>query len=132
MQRGYRGVAGTPVKPYVEFSAYVGSDVWLNLTFLDRRKQKAIPVSVNYRIDDLTTDNLILGNTAVTPITSSQMSINIPASINYITNDLGQSSQLNQVTVTAVFIDGSTTQQVFAYELIAIETIGGGTSPTLA
>src|SRR5580693_2417033 len=104
MQRGYRGVAGAPVKPYVEFSVYVGSDVWLNLTFLDRNKQLATPVSVNYRIDDLTTDNLILGNTSVV-VPGPQFSINIPASINYICNDLGQSSQLNQVTVTAVYTD---------------------------
>jgi hypothetical protein len=132
MQRGYRGIAGSPVKPYVEFSVYIGSDVWLNLTFLDRNKNPSVPVSVNYRIDDLTTDDLVLDSTPYTGVLASQISINIPASINTIVSDTGQSSQINQVTVTAVFADGSTTQSVHVYELIAIQTIGGGTSPTLA
>lgn len=130
MQRGYRGVAGAPVKPYVEFALYEGSDTWLNLTFLDRKNNLATPTAASYRIDELTTDNLVLADTILSNL-SSKMTINIPGSINTICTNIGQTSQLNQVTVTAVFTDGSQVQQVFCYEVIAIQTIGGGTSPIL-
>ena len=131
MQRGYAGISGSPVRPYVQFSTNVGSTVYLDLTFLDRKKQLATPTALTYRIDDITTDNVVLADTIVAP-TGPLMTLVIPASINYIQNDLGQSSQLNQVTVTAGYSDGSFVQTVHIYELIAIQTIGGATSPDLA
>lgn len=132
MQRGYRGIAGSPVRPYVEFALYEGSDTWLNLTFLDRNNNLATPIAASYRIDELTTDNLVLGDTLVSGPLSSKLTIHIPGALNQINGDIGQTSQLNQVTVTAKFVDGSQVQQVFAYEVIAIQTIGGGTSPILS
>jgi hypothetical protein len=130
MQRGYRGVAGAPVKPYVEFSIYQGSTCYLNLKFLDSKKNPATPAAVTYRIDELTTDNLVLSDTYAT-VTGSTLQITIPGSLNTINCNVGQSSQINQVTVTALFADGSTTQTVHVYEVIAIQTVGGGTSPIL-
>jgi len=130
MQRGYRGVSGSPVQPYINYTLNSGSDCWLNLQFLDRNNNPATPTAVSYRIDCLTTDYIVLGPTSVTP-TGSTMSINIPAALNIIgggpnSNDIGQTSQLNQVTVTAIYSDGSQRQDVFIYEVIAIQTVGGG------
>lgn len=124
MQRGYSGVAGRPVKPYVEFSIYENSDCWLNLTFLDRQNNLATPVSITYRIDELTTDNLVLATTSIVP-TGPKMSINIPAALNCILTDIGQTSQINQVAVVATFADGSLNQSVHVYEVIAVQTVGG-------
>lgn len=124
MQRGYRGVAGSPVRPYIQFAVNAGSDVWLDLTFLDRFNNLATPTSVSYRIDNLTTDDVVLQDTAASAI-GSTMTIQLPASINIISSDIGQTSQINQVLVTAVFADGSQSKEVFIYELIALQTVGG-------
>ena len=124
-QRGYRGVAGQPVQPYVLYTTNVGSDVWLNLTFVDRFGNPAIPVALTYRIDNLTTDTVVLYTTAIPGPYASQMTINIPAVINQIDNVIGQSSQTNQVSIVATFSDGSQKQDVFIYELIAVQVVGG-------
>lgn len=131
MQRGYRGVAGTPVRPYINYTVNSGSDCWLTLQFLDRFNNPAIPTIVSYRVDCLTTDYVVLTDTFVPgPITTSTVVINFPAIINIIgggpnANDVGQNSQNNQVTVTGVFSDGSQAKEVFLYEVIAIQTVGG-------
>lgn len=126
--RGYRGVAGQPVRPYPLYTTYVNTDIWLNLTFLDRFNNLSTPTTVNYRVDSLTTNYVMLATTSVTP-TGPTMVINIPASINYMYNNVGQSSQTNQVTVTAGFADGSQVQQVFIYELVDIQIADGSSSP---
>jgi hypothetical protein len=53
------------------------------------------------------------------------MSVNIPAVLNVITNDIGQTSQTNQVSVVATFSDGSMKQNVFVYEVIAVQIVNG-------
>jgi hypothetical protein len=124
MQRGYAGIAGRPVRPYPQFVMNAGSDCWLELTFIDTDNNPVIPTSFSYRIDNLTTDTLILQETPVT-VTSSVIDINFPASLNIINNDIGQSSQLNQVKTTTTYPDGSVDVEVFIYELVAIQVVGG-------
>lgn len=127
MQRGYRGIAGQPVRPYPQYSVNYNSDVWLTLTFLDRTSAPVTPTSISYRIDNLSTDGVVLTDTSVTP-TGSTMTINIPAALNIFSTDIGQSSQINQVTVTAVYSGGAQKKEVFIYEVIAIQTVGGAGS----
>lgn len=124
MQRGYAGVAGRPVRSYPTFVINAGSDCWLDLTFLDKTGTLATPTLFSYRIDNLTTDTLIKQDTVVA-VSGSTLSLNIPAATNIIDNDIGQSSQLNQVKTTVTFADGSINTQVFLYEIIAIQVVGG-------
>lgn len=130
-QRGYRGVAGAPVQPYINYTVNAASTVFLNLQFLDRLNNPAIPASVTYRIDCLTTDYVVLETTLVVPSpTSSALMLTIPGPLNTIgggpnSNDIGQNSQNNQVLVTATYGDGSTRTEVFVYEVIALQTVGG-------
>ena len=124
MQRGYRGVAGAPVRPYAQFVVNAGNACWLDLVFLDRFNNLATPTTVSYRIDNLTTDDVVLQDTTASSPASS-MTLTIPASLNTINSDIGQTSQINQVLVTATFADGSQSKEVFIYELIALQTVGG-------
>lgn len=123
MNRGYPYLQGQPNRPYRQFSTDAGSDVWLELQFLDRSNTPATPTAVSYRIDNLTDAQCVLNDTSATP-TGTTMEINIPASVN-VMQRCYQSSQLNQVTVTSTFSDGSIRKRVFIYELIAINTVGG-------
>ena len=93
-------------------------------SFIDVDNAPVVPAAFSYRIDNLTTDTLILQETPVT-VTSSVIDINIPAATNIINNDIGQSSQLNQVTTTTTYPDGSIDKEVFIYELTAIQVVGG-------
>jgi hypothetical protein len=129
-QRGYRGVAGSPIQPWINFTCNQGSDIWLRLTFLSYTNQPIVPVTLTYRIDCLTTDYVVLTTTPYTGSLSSVVILNIPGSLNSIGGgpnafNIGQTSQNNQVTVTATFSDGSTQVGVFVYEVIAIQTVGG-------
>lgn len=122
--RGYPGVAGRPVRPYPSFVINAGSDCWLELTFLDTSDTPVVPSSFSYRIDNLTTNTLILQDTPVT-VTTSPYTLNIPGALNIINTDIGQASQLNQISTTTTYPDGSINRDVFIYEIIAIQTIGG-------
>lgn len=123
MNRGYPYLQGNPVQPYSSFPVLAGSDCWLELQFLDRTQSPATPTSISYRIDDITDNQVVLSDTSVTP-TGSTMELNIPASLNVILQQY-RASQLNQVTVTAVYSDGSQRKKLFLYEVIAICTVGG-------
>jgi hypothetical protein len=124
MQRGYAGVAGRPVRPYPQFVLNAGSDCWLELTFIDTDNNPVIPSAFSYRVDNLTTDTLILAETPVS-VVSTVIDINFPASLNIIDTDIGQSSQLNQVKTTTTYPDGSINTEVFIYEITAIQVVGG-------
>lgn len=125
MQRGQRGLAGQPNKPYAQFDTYAGSDVWLELEFLDRTNTPASPASASYRIDNISNYFQVLGDTPI-PYTPGDTSyeLNIPASLNVLSGNWN-SSQLFQVLVTAIFADGSQVKKPFIYELVAINTTGG-------
>lgn len=49
-----RGLSGQPILPYVDYRSYMGADVFVDLTFLDHTGNPVQPMSVSYRIDDLT------------------------------------------------------------------------------
>ena len=129
--RGYPGVAGRPTRPYPSFTINAGSDCWLELTFIDVSNNPVLPTSFSYRIDNLTTDTVVLQDTPVTVI-STVIDINIPGSLNTISNYLGQASQLNQVSTTTVYPDGSTDVEVFVYEICTVQTVGAASSSTIA
>lgn len=118
MQRGFPGFAGNPVLPYPSFQVNAGQDCWIECTFLNRYRVLEQPITLTYRIDDLTDNQVVLGVTIVAPTGTSQ-EIGIPASLNVMAQQY-RSSQLNQVTVVSTYSDGSTDTQIGVYELIAI------------
>lgn len=118
-----RAIAGQPTTPYRDFEVNAGSDCWLELTFVDRNGALQVPTSVVMRIDDLTNNVQIQANTSLGNL-ASLMEINIPGATNAMTRNWA-GSQVNQIKITAVFADGSTETEVYAYEVIAIATVGG-------
>lgn len=118
-----RSVGGQPTTPYPDFNAKAGTDVWLPLTFIDRNGVPEVPVTLTYRVDDLTNALLVQDTTSVTP-TGSSMELNFPGAMN-ILNYGWRGTQLNQILVTATFADGSVDKEIFILELDAIATVGG-------
>lgn len=125
MNRGTPYLQGQPVRPQPQYSVDAGSDVWLELIFLDRTQTPVTPSTITYRIDDISDNLCVLNTTSVTP-NGSTMEINIPAFLNQISTSFPtRSSQLNQVTVVSTYSDGSQRTKIFTYEVIAICTVGG-------
>lgn len=118
-----RAISGQPTRPYRDSEVNQGSDCWLELTFVDRNGLLQVPTSVTMRIDDLTNNVVVMGNTALGSLASS-MEVNVPGAVNTLSYNW-QGSQVNQVKLTAVYSDGSTETEVVIYEIIAIATVGG-------
>lgn len=127
MQRGLRGLSGQPVRPYTEISVNSGQTLYLDLIFLDALRNPAIPVSFTWRVDNLSTATTVQDYTLVTLLTSQNYLLVLPGNLNIISSStgIGLTSQINQILVTATYIDGSVAVQPFAYEVIAMQTVGG-------
>lgn len=124
MRFNNRSISGQPTRPYRDNAVNQGSDCWLELTFVNRTGALQVPSTLSYRIDNLTNNVVVKSDTAVTVGLASTMEINIPGSVNVMSENWS-GSQLNQVKVTATFADGSTDVQVAIYYVIGIATVGG-------
>ncbi len=120
-----RGLRGQPSLPYTDNRSYSGADVFVDWTFLDHTGAPVTPVSISYRLDDITNVAAMIPSTAVTP-TGPTMTLQIPGSKMVMTYPaIAQGSQLCQLWVTAVLPDGSpnaSAQSVTIIELVAIQT----------
>lgn len=127
MQRGIRGITGQPVRPYAQITCNSGQTLYLDLIFLDALKSPAVPINFTWRVDNLTTVTLVQDYTTVTGLSSGLYTLTIPGTLNTISSStgIGLSSQLNQILITATYIDGSVAVQPFCYEVIAMQTVGG-------
>src|SRR6185437_7180224 len=114
-----RGLAGQPILPYIDYRAYTGTDVYLDLTFLDHTGVGNIPQSISYQIDDMTNSVNMVPMTSV-PVTGYQQTLQIPASVLTMTRQF-QGSQICQVLITALLGDGSNVSTVTVIELCAIQ-----------
>lgn len=123
MNRGSPYSQGLPVKPFTSLSVDAGSDCWLPLQFLDRSNSPATPVTISYRVDNITDNINILGDTSVAP-NGSTIELNFPGSLNVMSQQY-RSSQINQVLVTSTYADGSVRKKPFFYEIINLCTVGG-------
>lgn len=123
-----RGLAGQPILPYPDFQSYIGQDVYATISFLDATKTLVQPLTVSYRIDDLTNSQNIAQPTSVTVGLAPNMRYKIPAaqmSIPYA----WEGSIIVQISWTftaADSIDGTTFtgQCVNIIELINIQVPG--------
>lgn len=108
-----------PVKPFRNFRDPEENDtVLLILTHLDEDKVNAAPVSLNYRIDDLTNGREVLGWTSVsTP--GATNTITITKAQNAF-NNRSKDREMRQVTVNAVDSAGNEGYDIFIYTLARI------------
>jgi hypothetical protein len=123
MQRGNPYGQGNPVLPYKVTLVNEGADCWGAFRFLDRSRAPAVPLTIVYRIDNVTDNVQIVGNTSVTP-SGTTIEINVPGALNVMSRS-GQSSQINQMLVTSTYADNSRAVKPFFYEIIGISTVGG-------
>lgn len=115
--------AGQPVRPYAFAPAQrvqAGNAVQIDITSLDWDNEKEAPLTLQYRIDDLSDLVVILDwTTVVAPGETS--TVTIPASLNTMYSQY-RDVQTNQVTFKATYADGSQAQVVGIYELNQIYT----------
>lgn len=79
------------------------SAAWLTVSFKDKDRVLATPVSVTYRVDCITTGTVIRAITALTP--ASSIEIALTPDDNRIIADANQ-RELRRVTVKAVYGSG--------------------------
>lgn len=121
-----RGLAGQPTLPYNDFRAYAGSDVSMNLTFLDQDGNLLQPTTITYLLDDITNFINMIPLTSLTP-TGSQQTLMIPASKLNMTFEY-QGSQICQLVLTATFFNSlsgvtTTARATAIIELVAIQVV---------
>jgi hypothetical protein len=58
---GNRYLQGSPILPYANVKAYPGTDLFLDLQFVDHTNTPVIPTSINIEIDDITNSVVLPG-----------------------------------------------------------------------
>lgn len=117
-----RGLSGQPVLPYVDYRSYAGSDVFIDLTFLDHTGVLVTPNSLSYQVDDLTNAVNVIPATVVT-VTGTTQTVQIAGALLQLTHNW-QGSEIFQI-IWKMILPGSPTSTVYAVtilELLAIQT----------
>ena len=113
-----RGAAGQPTRPYVLSLINAGTTLRLTIGSLDFDDALEAPSTLTYRIDNLT-DALNLVPTTSIPTPGTETTLTIAASVNVMSYNW-RDTQLNQVTFTATYADGSQVVEVICYEVCAV------------
>jgi hypothetical protein len=58
---GNRYLQGSPILPYANVKAYPGTDLFLDLQFVDHTNTPVIPTSISIEIDDITNSVVMAG-----------------------------------------------------------------------
>jgi hypothetical protein len=125
-----RALQGQPVLPYAQHYILAGSDVFIDLAFLDHTLTGVVPTSLSYQIDDLTNSVNMLPLTNVSPLPTTDLyTLQIPGSIMVMTYPY-EGSQVCQISYTMTAIDSVTgntftSKKVDVVELCAISTPTG-------
>jgi hypothetical protein len=114
------GLNGQPTLPYIDFRSYAGSDIYIDLTFLDYTGTPVTPVALTYQIDDLTNAVNVIPQTNV-PVTGTSQTLNIPGGQLLMTH-YWQGSEVLQIWISAQLSTGSILQTVAILELVSIQT----------
>jgi hypothetical protein len=141
---GNRYLQGTPILPYANVKAYPGTDLFLDLQFVDHTNTPVTPTSISIEIDDITNSVVMAGpvtlsaagatGTAGTPFTygafASAMALQVLGSAWQMTFPyIG--SQLCQVGMSFTAVDSVTGQPftsnaaIAIVELCALATVSG-------
>lgn len=107
-----------PVLPSRRKPVNEGTAFDLDLTHLDKTKTKTIPLTLDYRIDDLTNSREILDWTNV-PTPGSTNTINVTGAQNTLQ---GQDKQieLRQITTRTTDATNRPANEIFHYKLVRI------------
>jgi hypothetical protein len=144
MPIGNKYLSGQPILPYANVKAYPGTDLFLDLQFVDHTNTPVVPTSISIEIDDITNSIVMAGpatlnpagavGTAGSPFSypafSATMYLQLLASMwNMTFPYIG--SQLCQVGMQFTAIDSVTgqpftsTSVVAIIELCALATVSG-------
>src|ERR1700731_4168140 len=58
---GNRYLQGEPILPYANVKAYPGTDLFLDLQFIDHTSTPVVPTSISIEIDDITNSVVMAG-----------------------------------------------------------------------
>ncbi len=102
-----RSWQGVPELPFTEHDSYTGEDVLIQLTFVNSSGVAAIPTSVTYEVDSLTTNQNVIPSTSVPSGTlAAQFNIQLPgASMVNTRNYVGM--EVFQCLISAVIPDAN-------------------------
>src|SRR5271166_3546279 len=62
---GNRYLQGSPILPYANVKAYPGTDLFMDLQFVDHTNTPVVPTSVSIEIDDITNSVVMAGPTTL-------------------------------------------------------------------
>ena len=141
---GNRYLQGSPILPYANVKAYPGTDMFLDLQFVDHTNTPVIPTSISIEIDNITNNAIMAGpatlnasgavGTVGTPFTypafAATMYLQVLGSAWQILYPY-QGSQLCQIGMQFTAIDSVTGQPftsnavIGIVELCALATVSG-------
>lgn len=113
-----RSASGQPPRPYAQHTINAGNDILIDITSLDFDEVLEAPVSMRYRIDNITNRVAITQWTSIVA-PGEETTLTISAATNAMSNQ-SQDRQLNQVTLEATYADGTIAKDTVCYELCAI------------
>jgi hypothetical protein len=141
---GNRYLQGQPILPYANVKAYPGTDIFMDLQFVDHTNTPVVPTSISIEIDDITNSVVMAGPTTLSaagatgsagvpftyPVFASSMYLQCLASMwNMTFPYIG--SQLCQVGMQFTAVDSVTGQPftstavIAIIELCALATVSG-------
>ncbi len=138
---GNRYLNGEPILPYARVMSYDSTDVFLDLTFLDRSGVPCVPTAITLELDDITNSVTMAGPTplnangsAIAPFIypgfASAMTIQIPGSVMQMTYP-SVGSQICQLAIQWQGVDSVTgtaftsTLIISIVELCSVATVSG-------
>jgi hypothetical protein len=113
-----RAWSGQPPRPYAQHTINAGNDIRIDITSLDFDEALEAPVSMRYRIDNLTDRIVITQWTAIVGATE-ESTLTISAATNAMSTE-NKDRQLNQVTIEATYADGTKAKDTVVYQLCAV------------
>jgi hypothetical protein len=64
---GNRYLQGSPILPYANVKAYPGTDIFMDLAFVDHTNTPVVPISISIEIDDITNSVVMAGPATLVP-----------------------------------------------------------------
>ncbi len=141
---GNRYLQGSPILPYANVKAYPGTDLFMDLQFVDHTNAPVVPTSISIEIDDITNSVVMAGPSVLSadgangsagvpftyPAFAASMALQVLGSAWQMTFPyIG--SQLCQVGMQFTAIDSVTGQPftsnavIAIIELVALATVSG-------
>jgi len=141
---GNRYLQGSPILPYANVKAYPGTDLFMDLQFVDHTNTPVVPTSISIEIDDITNSVVMAGPSVLAgagAVGSAGVPFTYPAfAASMYLQVLGSAwqmtfpyigSQLCQVGMQFTAIDSVTGQPftsnavIAVVELVALATVSG-------